>query len=65
MTCRAAKASASFCMAAARVHEKIPQARFLIIGRGSMAEILRADIARLGLAGKAWLTRPMRATCRR
>jgi glycosyltransferase involved in cell wall biosynthesis len=43
-------------MAAARVHEKIPRARFLIIGRGSMAGILRADIARLGLAGKAWLT---------
>jgi glycosyltransferase involved in cell wall biosynthesis len=50
------KGQREFLMAAARVHEKIPRARFLIIGRGSMAGILRADIARLGLAGKAWLT---------
>jgi glycosyltransferase involved in cell wall biosynthesis len=50
------KGQREFLVAAARVHEKIPRARFLIIGRGSMAEVLRADIARLGLAGKAWLT---------
>jgi glycosyltransferase involved in cell wall biosynthesis len=50
------KGQREFLMAAARVHEKAPQARFLIIGRGSMAELLRADIARLGLTGKAWLT---------
>jgi glycosyltransferase involved in cell wall biosynthesis len=50
------KGQREFLMAAARIHEKIPQARFLIIGRGSMGEMLREDIARLGLAGKAWLT---------
>ncbi len=50
------KGQREFLMAAAQAHEKIPRARFLIIGRGSMAEMLRADIARLGLAGKAWLT---------
>jgi glycosyltransferase involved in cell wall biosynthesis len=50
------KGQREFLMAAARVHERIPRARFLIIGRGSLAEVLRADIARLGLAGKAWLT---------
>ena len=50
------KGQREFLMAAARMHGKIPQARFLIIGRGSMAEVLRADIARLGLGGKAWLT---------
>jgi len=49
------KGQREFLMAAARVHEQIPQARFLIIGRGSMEGILRADIQRLGLAGKAWL----------
>jgi len=50
------KGQHEFLVAAARVSEKIPRARFLIIGRGSMAELLQADIARLGLAGKAWLT---------
>ncbi len=50
------KGQREFLAAAAQIHEKIPQARFLIIGRGNMADILRADIARLGLAGKAWLT---------
>ena len=50
------KGQREFLSAAARVRERIPQGRFLIIGRGSMAEVLRADIARLGLAGKAWLT---------
>jgi len=50
------KGQREFLAAAARIHEKTPRARFLIIGRGSMAELLRADIARLGLEGKAWLT---------
>jgi len=36
--------------------EQIPQARFLIVGRGNLREILDADIAELGLKGKAWLT---------
>jgi glycosyltransferase involved in cell wall biosynthesis len=50
------KGQREFLMAAAQIHEKVPKARFLIIGRGSMGEVLRADIARLGLGGKAWLT---------
>jgi glycosyltransferase involved in cell wall biosynthesis len=50
------KGQREFLLAASRVHEKIPQARFLIIGRGNMKDILEADIARLGLQGKAWLT---------
>jgi len=50
------KGQREFLQAAARVHAQIPQARFLIIGRGNMEGILRADIERLGLAGKAWLT---------
>ena len=58
------KGQREFLAAAARIHQKIPQARFLIIGRGSMAEMLRADIARLGLTGKAWLT-PYARTCRK
>jgi glycosyltransferase involved in cell wall biosynthesis len=50
------KGQREFLTAAARLQQTIPQARFLIIGRGSMAELLQADIARLGLGGKAWLT---------
>jgi glycosyltransferase involved in cell wall biosynthesis len=50
------KGQREFLQAAAKVHRQIPQARFLIIGRGSMGELLRADIDRLGLSGKAWLT---------
>jgi glycosyltransferase involved in cell wall biosynthesis len=50
------KGQREFLAAAARLHEKIPHARFLIIGRGSMDELLKSDIARLGLTGKAWLT---------
>ena len=50
------KGQREFLQAAARVHSEIPQARFLLVGRGNMAQILRADIARLGLEGKAWLT---------
>jgi len=50
------KGQREFLLAAARVCENIPQARFLIVGRGNMKETLAADIARLGLNGKAWLT---------
>ncbi len=50
------KGQREFLLAAAGVFEKIPQARFLIVGRGNMKEMLEGDIARLGLAGRAWLT---------
>ena len=50
------KGQREFLLAAARVSPQVPQARFLIIGRGDMDTVLRADIERLSLAGKAWLT---------
>ena len=50
------KGQREFLRAAARIHAQAPDARFLIVGRGNMDTILRADIERLGLAGKAWLT---------
>ena len=50
------KGQREFLRAAAQVHAQVPQARFLIIGRGNLKEILEADIAQLGLEGKAWLT---------
>jgi glycosyltransferase involved in cell wall biosynthesis len=50
------KGQREFLAAAARIHKEIPQARFLIIGRGSMAEVLTRDIEQLGLRGKARLT---------
>jgi glycosyltransferase involved in cell wall biosynthesis len=50
------KGQREFLAAAARIHKEIPGARFLIVGRGNMAEILQADIQRLGLAEKARLT---------
>jgi glycosyltransferase involved in cell wall biosynthesis len=50
------KGQREFLEAAAQIHDRLPNARFLIIGRGSMADILRFDIDRLGLQGKAWLT---------
>jgi glycosyltransferase involved in cell wall biosynthesis len=50
------KGQREFLQAAARIHEQAPPARFLIIGRGNMADLLRDDIARLGLTGKARLT---------
>ena len=50
------KGQREFLLAAARIHERLPQARFLIVGRGNLERILREDIERLGLAGKAWLT---------
>jgi glycosyltransferase involved in cell wall biosynthesis len=50
------KGQREFLAAAARVQQNIPEARFLIIGRGTMGEILQSDVERLGLGGKAWLT---------
>ena len=50
------KGQREFLEAAAQVHEQVPRARFLIIGRGDMASKLNEDIERLGLRGKAWLT---------
>ena len=50
------KGQREFLQAAARIHERLPCARFLIVGRGTMADVLRAEIQRFGLTGKAWLT---------
>jgi glycosyltransferase involved in cell wall biosynthesis len=50
------KGQREFLKAAARIHARVPEARFLIIGRGSLREALLADIASLGLDKKAWLT---------
>lgn len=50
------KGQREFLQAAARIHQEVPRARFLIVGRGDMADLLRADIKRLRLGGKAWLT---------
>ncbi len=49
------KGQREFLEAAARIHWDVPQARFLIIGRGNMQSTLQSDIRQLGLAGKAWL----------
>lgn len=50
------KGQREYLAAAARQIEEMPNARFLIIGSGNMRDILQADIERLGLTGKAWLT---------
>ena len=50
------KGQREFLKAAAQIHREVPNARFLIVGRGNLEDTLRADIAELGLAGKAWLT---------
>jgi glycosyltransferase involved in cell wall biosynthesis len=50
------KGQREFLKAAASIHEKLPEARFLIVGRGNMKQILERDIQALGLSGKAWLT---------
>jgi glycosyltransferase involved in cell wall biosynthesis len=50
------KGQREFLAAAARMCSNAPQARFLIVGRGNMEDILKADIQRSGLTGKAWLT---------
>ena len=46
LICRAARGSANFWPPPRAFTKKFPHARFLIIGRGSMAETLQADIAR-------------------
>lgn len=50
------KGQRGFLQAAARIQARVPHARFLIVGRGSLRALLEADIAQLGLQGKAWLT---------
>jgi glycosyltransferase involved in cell wall biosynthesis len=50
------KGQREFLQAAARIHKKIPDARFLIVGRGNMQSVLENDIRQLGLTGKARLT---------
>jgi glycosyltransferase involved in cell wall biosynthesis len=50
------KGQREFLAAASKVSEKIPHARFLIVGRGNMKDILQADIEKLQLKGRAWLT---------
>lgn len=53
------KGQREFLRAAAKIQNSIPNARFLIIGRGNMESILKSDIDQLGLQGKAWLTGQM------
>ena len=50
------KGQREFLRASAQVKDELPQARFLIIGRGNLKETLERDVVELGLAGKAWLT---------
>ncbi len=50
------KGQPEFLKAAARIHPRLPEARFLIIGRGNMHEELQIQIAEMGLNGVAWLT---------
>ena len=50
------KGQREFLQAVARIHKQVPLARFLIVGRGNMKEILERDIARLDLKSSAWLT---------
>jgi glycosyltransferase involved in cell wall biosynthesis len=50
------KGQPEFLRAAALIHGQVPHARFLIIGRGNMKDLLEGEIRRLGLEGIAWLT---------
>jgi glycosyltransferase involved in cell wall biosynthesis len=50
------KGQREFLKAAALIHGELPNARFLILGRGGLKAVLEEDILRLGLTGKAWLT---------
>ncbi|MBL9129183.1 MAG: glycosyltransferase family 4 protein [Verrucomicrobiales bacterium] len=50
------KGQREFLEAAARIANQAPDARFLIVGRGNLESVLREDIERLGLTGRAWLT---------
>lgn len=49
------KGQREFLKAAAQIHQQAPQARFLIIGRGTLTQTLQEDIQRLGLQEKAFL----------
>jgi glycosyltransferase involved in cell wall biosynthesis len=50
------KGQPEFLRAAALIRQRAPDARFLIIGRGNMKEMLEAQIEQSGLRGEAWLT---------
>jgi glycosyltransferase involved in cell wall biosynthesis len=50
------KGQPEFLRAGAMIRERVPQARFLIIGRGNMKEMLEAQIEQSELRGVAWLT---------
>jgi glycosyltransferase involved in cell wall biosynthesis len=50
------KGQPEFLEAAARIRKQVPNARFLIIGRGNMKSSLESQISALGLGGAAWLT---------
>src|SRR4029077_17577194 len=50
------KGQPEFLRAAAVIRDRVPHARFSIIGRGNMKEMLEAQIEQLGLHGVAWLT---------
>ncbi len=50
------KGQREFLQAAARIRNECPDARFLIVGRGNMLDILKSDIAQLGLQEVAFLT---------
>ncbi len=49
------KGQREFMQAAAKVSAQKPNARILVVGRGNLKEALEADIASLGLTGKAQL----------
>ena len=50
------KGQREFLRAAAPLSAKFDRARFVLVGRGDLAETLRRDIEQLGLAGRAQLT---------
>jgi glycosyltransferase involved in cell wall biosynthesis len=50
------KGQPEFLRAAAMIRERVPQTRFLIIGRGNMKPMLEAQIEQSGLRGVASLT---------
>jgi glycosyltransferase involved in cell wall biosynthesis len=50
------KGQPEFLRAAAMIRERVPDARFLIVGRGNMKEMLEAQIEQSGLRGVARLT---------
>jgi glycosyltransferase involved in cell wall biosynthesis len=50
------KGQPEFLKAAAQISAGLPDARFLIIGRGNLKESLEAQIQQSGLQGRAWLT---------